>query len=106
MSVPSIAFPSTFSATQDVTLTWTPDPNAQSITIAIADDYTASSVACQLADSAGTVTIDASLLGSLNAADKFRAFAYRETDKTIEDGETPVTMRSFGETDRTAMTMK
>jgi hypothetical protein len=98
LSSPSITFPSTFSAAQDMTLTWTPDPNAQSMTVAIADDIRGSFVGCHLADSLGTVTIDSSLFASFVASDGFTVSAYRETDETLQDGNASIEMRSFGAT--------
>jgi hypothetical protein len=106
LSAPSIAFPSTFSASKDLTLAWTPDPNAQSMTIVIEDATQATFVVCPVSDGLGTVTIDASLFAAFVASDTFNVSASRETDEKIEDGDTPIDMRSMGETNNAAILME
>jgi hypothetical protein len=101
LASPSVDFPSTFSATASLTLTWTPDPNAQTMTFGLGD-RTGSQIICQTADSVGTVTVDSSLFASLSAG-TVTLSATRETEVKFQADDTPLQLISRAEASATAM---
>jgi hypothetical protein len=96
LAAPSVTFPSQSSAAQNMTLTWVPDSNAQSMSITLINSR-AASVTCQVSDSVGTVTIDSSLLtsmrGDLTAA-SLTLSAGRETHDAVQ-GYASIQVRSL-----------
>jgi hypothetical protein len=58
--------PATFSAKQGLTLTWVPDPNAQTMVISL-ESGNAYDVVCVVPDAQGSLTVDASLFSAFEA---------------------------------------
>ena len=66
--LPKVQFPATFSASQDLTVTWVPDPNAQEMVLQLDDEDARSiPVVCIVPASAASVTIDASLFAGFKS---------------------------------------
>lgn len=101
LALPSVDFPSTFSATASLTLTWTPDPNAQTMRFVLGD-RTGSQIICQTPESVGTVTVDSSLFASFSAG-TVTLFASRETEVKFQDDDTPLQLISSAQASATAM---
>jgi hypothetical protein len=100
LALPSVDFPSTFSATASLTLTWTPDPNAQTMSFVL-DNGSDSEIICQTPDSVGTVTVDSSLFASFSAG-TVTLSATRSTKVTFQDDGTSLQLISSADASASA----
>jgi len=75
---PAVQAPSSFAATEDMVITWQPDPNADTMSVTIDDDV-GGIVACSAPDAQGTVTMPGSLLAAFRSGDRCEGSAERAT---------------------------
>jgi hypothetical protein len=100
LSAPSITLPVSFSANQNLALSWTPDPNAQTMVVSINGG---DSITCTPPDPAGALMIDASLFANLSSG-PFTITIYRQYVATISDGPAQVEFTSYGSSETSSIT--
>jgi hypothetical protein len=94
---PVVQFPATLDATSDLTITWQPDPNADSMTITLLDSAAQGiEVVCVVPDAQATVTVDASLFAAFKSGDRCQETADRETVRYAKTSKGVVAFMSFG----------
>ncbi len=97
LSPPIVQLPPSLVATQDLKITWLPDPNAETMAIQIIDNDAGSvAIACSAPDSDGTFTVDASLFAAFKSGDLCEGAAYRETVRYAQTPTGRVALKSFG----------
>ncbi len=97
LSPPAVQFPSTIVATEDLKITWQPDPQADTMWIQILDEDEGSvDISCSAPDSDGTVTVDMSLFAAFKSGDLCQGAADRETVRYAQTPTGNVALKSFG----------
>jgi hypothetical protein len=97
LSPPIVQAPSTIVPTEDLKITWEPDPNADTLMIQIDDeDAGAIVLACSVPDSDGALTVDASLFASFKSGDTCQVTADRTTTRYAQTPAGRVELDSFG----------
>jgi hypothetical protein len=81
---------------QPLEVTWSADPNSETMSIQVLDTDTGAVVACRVADGQQSVTIDASLFASIAAGDRCQTAADRETDRYVQTSTGRVELSTFG----------
>jgi hypothetical protein len=87
VSMPGLTPPSSISRSAGLTLSWTPDPNATTLQISLHAETALAShggIVCNVSNSAGTTTVDASLLSNFETGDSVYMFASNETTATTQ----------------------
>jgi hypothetical protein len=99
LAMPSWPAPSGIGGAKEVTFVWAPDPNAHTMTVtleAFSDSKKVShgTVACEIPDSTGTLTIDASLLAAFEAGDTCDGTLVRSAKVPVSTSTGPLTVSS------------
>ena len=96
LNPPSTVFPSLISRTQDLVLSWVPDANAQTMTVAILDTSSSGQVSCSTPDSAGSVTVDAHLFSAFQSGAALQGNVFRMTTQYTQTPSGRIEVRSTG----------
>jgi hypothetical protein len=87
LTLPSTASPTSIAAAKNLTLSWTPDRNAETMTVTLAPychSVSHGTVSCTVPDSASTVTVDARLMQSFQVGDLCWGTLERATERNVE----------------------
>ncbi|MHB8418886.1 MAG: hypothetical protein ACYDCL_12480, partial [Myxococcales bacterium] len=85
VGMPGLAAPSSISRSANLTLSWTPDPNATTLQVSLRAETAGLShgeIVCNLPSSMGSATVDASLLSNFETGDSVYMVASNE-DTTL-----------------------
>jgi len=104
LSSSSVTLPTSFPANEDLVLQWTPDPNAQTMSITL-DAPRDDSIACSPPDSAGSLSIDASLLAMLSSSNVTLSI-YRQAITTTSVGSASLNFSSRGSMESASVTLE
>ncbi len=106
VAIPDTQAPASIEPSQGLTLAWTPDPNAQTMTVAlysssavspVTDSYVNhGSVTCTIADSSRTVTIAPSVLAGFPSGDTCSGWLTRTSEETVAVSGGQVTFETVG----------
>jgi hypothetical protein len=100
LSPPVVQVPATFSAGQDLTITWEPDPSADTMTITSSNSDTQDGlIVCAAPDAQGTVTVDASLFVAFKPGDRCTGSATREAVLSTQTSAGVVVFKTLGAAD-------
>ena len=110
VSVPALVppvptFPASFSASQNLTVGWQPDPNADTMSISF-DDSHGALVLCTAPDAQAEVTIDASLFAVYTPGEVLRGNAQREAQRVAQTAQGRIVLQTFGRSHESAVAMQ
>jgi hypothetical protein len=92
---PSAQFPSSIPRTENLEVTWQPDPNASTMNIGLSDNLVTGSVYCAVPDAQGKVSMDGSLITPFPSGALQLSLA-RETDRVTQPAAGVVFFQSLG----------